>query len=238
MSKQATAIILAAGQGKRMNASCNKAYLHLLGKPVLAHTLAVFEHSPAISDCIIVARSEECAYCQKEIVDAFQLHKVRAIVPGGNERQDSVYQGLLALDSHCQWVAIHDGARPLITADLLQQIIESVTAHCGLALAVPVKDTIKRTDSQGFVIETPPRASLWSVQTPQVFAKDTLLAAYKSALNDGFYGTDDASLIEHAGGQVRLMMGSYDNIKLTTPEDLPLAETILRKRANTQKKER
>lgn len=230
MEKQAAAIILAAGQGKRMKAGCNKQFLTLGGQPVLAQTLAVFEASPHITDCIVVARAEECAYCQQEIVEKYQLRKVRAVVAGGAERQDSVYQGLLALPEDCQYVAVHDGARPLVTEALIRRVLETAEPDCGAVPGVPVKDTIKRTDAQNLVLETPPRASLWSVQTPQIFAREQLVAAYEAALAEGYYGTDDASLVEHQGGAVRICMGSYDNIKLTTPEDLPLAESILCRR--------
>lgn len=235
MEKRAAAIVLAAGQGKRMAAGCNKQFLTLGGLPVLAQTLAVFEACSAIDYCIVVARAEECAYCQKEIVERYQLQKVQSVVAGGAERQDSVYQGLLALPKDYQYVAVHDGARPLVTEAILQRVLAAVEPNCGAVPGVPVKDTIKRTDAQGLVLETPPRASLWSVQTPQIFAREQLMAAYEAAQAEGYYGTDDASLVEHQGGAVRMVMGSYENIKLTTPEDLPLAENILRSRIEGEK---
>lgn len=230
MEKRLAAVVLAAGQGKRMQAGCNKQFLMLGDRPVLAQTLAVFEACPAIDQIIVVARAEECAYCQAEIVEKYQLRKVRAVVAGGAERQDSVYQGLLALGEDSGYVAVHDGARPLVTDEVIIRVLEAAEPDCGAVPGVPVKDTIKRTDEQGLVLETPPRASLWSVQTPQIFERGMLLKAYEAAQHEGYYGTDDASLVEHQGGAVRIVMGSYDNIKLTTPEDLPLAEDILRRR--------
>ncbi len=230
MEKQAAAIILAAGQGKRMAAGYNKQFLTLGDRPVLAQTLAVFEACPAITCCIVVAKAEECAYCQREIVQAYHLQKVIAVVAGGAERQDSVYQGLKALPKDTRYVAVHDGARPLVTAELIMQVLAAATPDCGAIPGVPVKDTIKRASQEGLVVETPARESLWSVQTPQIFACGQLLAAYEAAQAEGFYGTDDASLVEHLNGAVRIVPGSYDNIKLTTPEDLPLAENILRRR--------
>ncbi len=230
MEKCAVAIILAAGQGKRMAAGCNKQFLTLGDRPVLAQTLAVFEACPAITCCIVVARAEECAYCQQEIVQAYHLQKVIAVVAGGAGRQDSVYQGLKALPKDCSYVAVHDGARPLVTAELIMQILAEARPDCGAIPGVPVKDTIKRVSQEGLVLETPARESLWNVQTPQIFERRQLMAAYETALAEGYYGTDDASLVEHLGGAVRIVPGSYDNIKLTTPEDMPLAENILRRR--------
>lgn len=227
MEKTATAIILAAGQGKRMVADTNKQYLLLAGQPVLAHTLAVFENCAAIDRCIVVAKAEECEYCRREIVEAGGFCKVIAVVAGGAERQDSVYQGLLALPEDCRFVAVHDGARPLITAEVITRALTEVTEDCGAVVGVPVKDTIKRADEAGIVIETPPRATLWSVQTPQIFERRQLSEAYRQALADGFYGTDDASLVERQGAMVKMVLGSYENIKLTTPEDMLLAENIL-----------
>lgn len=230
MDRCAAAIILAAGQGKRMAAGCNKQFLTLGDRPVLAQTLAVFEACPDITCCIVVARAEECAYCQREIVQAYHLQKVAAVVAGGAGRQDSVYQGLKALPKDCNYVVVHDGARPLVTVELIRRVLEAASPEYGAIPGVPVKDTIKRASQEGLVLETPARESLWSVQTPQIFERRQLMAAYEKAMAEGYYGTDDASLVEHIGGAVRIVLGSYENIKLTTPEDLPLAENILRRR--------
>lgn len=217
------AIILAAGQGKRMGAQVNKQYLCLANRPILAHTLAVFESSPVIDGIILVAHRLEVDYCLKEIVAKESAQKVLSVVAGGEQRQDSVYQGLLALPEDCSQVVVHDGARPLVTSELLIQVVDEIRHDLGIICGVPVKDTIKRVDEAQMVVETPPREWLWQVQTPQGFAKEMLLAAYQQAMNEGYYGTDDASLVEHWGGKIKMVMGRYDNLKITTPEDLVMA---------------
>ena len=224
-----TALIAAAGQGTRMAAAVNKQLLLLGGHPLLAETLRVFQQSPAIEDIILVASAEEMAEFQ-ELVDRYRFTKVRKIVTGGRQRQDSVACGLENLLPTCQLVAVHDGARPLLTAAHLAAVI-GMAAETGAALlAVPVKDTLKIVGPDGLVVATPDRASLWAVQTPQVFRKEILRQAYARAAQDGFSGTDDASLVEHSGCPVHVVMGSYENIKVTTPDDLALAELLMRRR--------
>ncbi|MBW4055329.1 MAG: 2-C-methyl-D-erythritol 4-phosphate cytidylyltransferase [Proteobacteria bacterium] len=223
------ALIPAAGMGKRMGASINKQYLQLNGMPIVAHTISVFEQSPLIDIIYLVIPSEEFAYCRKYVVDAYGFKKIAAIVPGGRERQDSVMNGLSAMREYVSdddVVLIHDGVRPLVTENVLQESIHTALLHDGALVAVPVKDTIK-TVHDGIVCGTPNRESLWQAQTPQSFRYGKIFRAHLSAKADDFSGTDDASLIEYAGGNVHIIRGDYRNIKITTPEDLILAEAFL-----------
>jgi len=223
------ALIPAAGMGKRMGASINKQYLLLDGMPIVARTISLFEHSPLIDSIYLVVPAEEIPYCRKNVVEACGFKKIAAIVPGGRERQNSVLNGLNAMRervSEDDVVLIHDGVRPLISERLLQESISIARAHDGALVAVPVKDTIKSV-RDGIVSNTPPRESLWQAQTPQTFRFAKIFQAHLSAEADGFSGTDDASLIERSGGKVHIVRGDYRNIKITTPEDLVLAEVFL-----------
>jgi 2-C-methyl-D-erythritol 4-phosphate cytidylyltransferase len=223
------ALIPAAGMGKRMGASINKQYLQLGGIPIVARTVAAFEASELIESIYLVIPAEEIPYCREHVVEAFGFRKVAAIIPGGKERQNSVMNGLNAMResvSDDDVILIHDGVRPLITENLLFESIKTARIHDGALTAVPVKDTIK-TVHDGIVTGTPPRESLWQAQTPQSFRFGMIFNAHLSAEADGFSGTDDASLIERTGGEVHIIRGDYHNIKITTPEDLVLAEAFL-----------
>ena len=223
------ALIPAAGMGKRMGASINKQYLLLDGRPILSHTLSVFEHSPLISGICLVTPADEIPYCRKEIVEAGNFSKVIEIVPGGKERQNSVMNGLTALERYAtdeDVILIHDGVRPFITPNLLQNCIDTAISCDGALVAVPAKDTIK-TVRHGIVVDTPARETLWQAQTPQSFRFSIIREAHHKAARDGFIGTDDASLVERVNGKVRIVQGDYHNIKITTPEDLVLAEAFL-----------
>lgn len=224
-------VIPAAGQGKRMGASVNKQFLSLQGRPLLAHTLSLFERSGAVAEIVIVGSKEDRERIG-ELVRTEGFQKVSAIVLGGEERQESVFAGVKALSSLIQRVAVHDGARPLLTCLELNRFFTEAEKFRAAIMAVPVKDTIKRVDAQGKVLETPPRATLRAVQTPQVFARSLLEEAHHKAREAGYLTTDDAALIEWLGHPVQTLMGSLENIKITTPEDLDLAETILAKRMN------
>ena len=223
------ALIPAAGMGKRMGASINKQYLQLNGLPIVARTISVFEQSPLIDAIYLVIPAEEIPYCRKHVVEACGFRKIAAIVPGGKERQNSVLNGLNAMRDHVSdddVVLIHDGVRPLVTENMLFESITTARLHDGALVAVPVKDTIK-TVRAGIVSGTPPRESLWQAQTPQTFRFATILTAHLAAEAAGFCGTDDASLIERSGGKVHIIQGDYRNIKITSPEDLILAEAFL-----------
>jgi 2-C-methyl-D-erythritol 4-phosphate cytidylyltransferase len=226
---KAYALIPAAGMGKRMGASINKQYLQLDGLPIVARTISVFEQSPLIEAIYLVTPAEEIPYCREHVVEACGFRKVRAIVPGGRERQNSVMNGLSAMRPHLaddDIVLIHDGVRPLITPELLGLSIECARINDGALVAVQAKDTIK-TVRDGIVIDTPPRETLWQAQTPQVFRFGIIYNAHCSAERDGYIGTDDASLVDRSGGRVKIVTGDYRNIKITTPEDLVLAEAFL-----------
>lgn len=220
------AVILAAGQGSRMGTKINKQYLHLLDKPVLSHTLEVFEKESLIDGIVIVTREDEIELCYEQAIKPYEFKKVIKVVAGGKERQDSVYRGLKSLPSQCKLVVVHDGARPLVTNNLISQAVTIAGREGAAIAAVPVKDTIKRVVG-GLVVETIPRQEIWAIQTPQVFTKELIIKAYESAYEKGVYGTDDASLVEMLGEKVSIVPGSYENIKITIPEDLDIGKAIL-----------
>lgn len=226
----AAAVVPAAGSGSRMGMEIKKQYLLLAGVPVLGHVLRVLEDSPVIGDIVVVTGPGEEDYCRFNVVDKLGIRKVTAIVPGGKERQDSVYRGILALSPVTGLVLIHDGARPLLSSGSLGEVAGAARVHGAATLAVPVKDTVKLAGEDGFVSETLPRKRLWLTQTPQAFRYEVILAAHQRAVRENYAGTDDASLVEKMGLPVKIVPGSYENIKITTPEDLVVAEAILGKR--------
>jgi len=229
-----TAVIAAGGRGRRMQASINKQFLELDGKPILAHTLEIFESCPLINEIVVVTADGEREYCRKAVVEPYGFRKVRKIVSGGRERQDSVYNGLKEIDDRCEYVAVHDGARPLLTSEILLEALCAGFKEGAAAVAVPVKDTIKLADSRGFVAETPDRDRLWAVQTPQVFKREIIFGAYEHALKHSLKGSDDSVLVEKLGYPVKLVRGEYENIKVTTPEDLEIAAAILERRRRSR----
>ncbi|PAQ15174.1 2-C-methyl-D-erythritol 4-phosphate cytidylyltransferase [Bacillaceae bacterium SAOS 7] len=220
-------VIPAAGQGKRMKADRNKLLLSLQGRPVIIHTLEVFEKDPAC-DGIVLAVKEEEKPLFTNLITEYNMSKVYKLVTGGEERQQSVYSGLKQLE-HADIVLVHDGARPFMMRKMIDELVKEAKISGAAIAAVPVKDTIKRV-KDGTVVETVERSSLWAVQTPQAFRLSSLLQAHEQAEKDGFLGTDDASLIERINLPVQIVEGDYDNIKLTTPEDLVFAEAIIQKR--------
>ena len=225
-----TAIVLAAGQGKRMKSKIQKQFLLLKGKPVLFYSISCFEKSSEIDDIIIVTGAESVEYVKREIVEPFGFQKVKAVVTGGKERYDSVYEGLKACQN-CDYVFIHDGARPFVTEEMIERGKKAVIAGGACVLGVPSKDTVKITDEEGFVESTPKRARVWNIQTPQIFSYDLIKKAHESIRKKDMTAiTDDAMVVEQESGvQVRLVEGSYQNIKITTPEDLDVAEVFLKK---------
>lgn len=216
-------IVVAAGRGTRMGTDVSKQYLPLLGKPVLVHTLEAFESMDMVHSVVLVIGAGDEARCS-EYVRAYGLRKVSAVLTGGAERQASVYHGLQALDPEVEWVMVHDGVRPFITSREAGECLEAAMQYGAAVLAVPVKDTVKIVEPDGRISSTPERSTLWSIQTPQAFRVDELTAAHELASREGFIGTDDAMLLERAGQPVYVVMGSYANIKITTPEDLQWAE--------------
>ncbi|MBM7580743.1 2-C-methyl-D-erythritol 4-phosphate cytidylyltransferase [Jeotgalibacillus terrae] len=218
-------VIPAAGRGKRMGADRNKLLLDLKGIPVIIHTLQVFERDPLCSGVILVIHPDDKMILQK-LIDQYHLTKITQMVPGGAERQHSVYEGLKK--AAAKVVMVHDGARPFISEDVIHKLAEAAASEGGAIAAVPVKDTIKKVQN-GTVTETVERSDLWSVQTPQAFLLEVLMAAHENAVRIDFLGTDEASLVEKTGGKVAVIESDYDNIKLTTKEDLVFAEAILAK---------
>jgi 2-C-methyl-D-erythritol 4-phosphate cytidylyltransferase len=229
-----TAIVLAAGQGKRMNTDIQKQYLPIKDKPVLYYSLKAFEES-LVDKIVLVVGGDDVDYCKSEIVDKYRFSKVAAIVAGGNERYHSVYNGIKAIKWDCEYVFIHDGARPFVTSEIIERAFEQVKEAKACVVGMPVKDTIKISDERGFIVDTPPRANVWQVQTPQVFEKQLISSAYEklivneqTLLADKIVITDDAMVVEYFEKlPVKLVRGSYENIKITTREDLKIAESFI-----------
>jgi len=218
------AVIVAAGSSRRMG-GVNKAFALLGGKPILARVIDIFQRCNPIDQIVVVVSEQNLEQCRRLVAEQ-GWSKVTDVCAGGRRRQDSVVAGLARL-SHCHWVVIHDGARPLLTEDLIYRGLVEVKETGAAAAAVPVTDTIKVAGDDRLVQQTPPRHSLWAVQTPQVFRFDIIAKAYRQAKQEV---TDDATLVEQLGYRVKLYMGAYDNIKVTTPNDLILAEVLWQKR--------
>ena len=226
------AIIPAGGAGHRLGSSIAKQYLLLDGVPVLARTLKIFQQAKIINDIILVVPEDDLISVKKQILDKYDLTKVIAIVAGGRQRQDSVRNGLSAIVDRCDVVVIHDGVRPLLTEEMISKVVAAAKSDGASSMGVKVKDTVKQTtNSSDLIVATLPRNNLWLTQTPQAFAFDILQKAYAAAVSDEFYGTDDASLIERIGLKVKMIAGSYENIKITTPEDLIIAEAFIKNKA-------
>lgn len=232
------AIIPAGGSGKRVGASIPKQYLLLHAVPVLVRTLRVFQKAETISDIIVVVPGDDVASIRRQVVEQYNLTKVAAVVAGGRERQDSVACGLRAVTAACDIVMVHDAVRPFVTEDMIIRVA-AAAAGCGAAsLGVLAKDTIKETTGDGIVKATLPRCNLWQTQTPQAFSYDLLLRAYEAAEKDHYYGTDDASLVERIGAKVQMIAGSDENMKITTPGDVKMAESFLKAAAGKQDRPR
>ena len=228
MSERNTAIVLAAGQGKRMHSKVQKQFLEIQGYPVLYYSLRCFQESPLIQDIILVTGEESISYCKEEIVQKYGFTKVSAVIPGGKERYDSVYAGLCECKD-CEYVLIHDGARPFVTEEILKRGLQKVKETGACVIGMPSKDTVKLSDEEGYVKETPNRKCVWTIQTPQIFSYSLIREAHDSIRQkDMSKITDDAMVVETFTNQkVYLSEGSYENIKLTTPEDRKIAETFL-----------
>ncbi|MGB7575126.1 MAG: 2-C-methyl-D-erythritol 4-phosphate cytidylyltransferase [Thermodesulfobacteriota bacterium] len=225
---KADAVIVSAGKGLRFMEGKKKQFHSLGGKPILAHTLDKFETCPLIRSILLVVGQEDMDYCLKEIIEQYKFQKISQIVPGGKRRQESVKNGIDALPKDADVVAIHDGVRPFVTKAMIEDTIHSAERVGAVVLAMPVKDTIKVSNPDGTVLKTLDRESLWQIQTPQTFRVSVIKEAYYRAAEDGFVGTDDASLVERLGVKVHILPGSYTNIKITTPEDLFLANLFLK----------
>ncbi|MBQ1913913.1 MAG: 2-C-methyl-D-erythritol 4-phosphate cytidylyltransferase [Selenomonadaceae bacterium] len=223
-----TAVFPAAGQGRRMNVGINKVFLDLVGKPILVHTLQRFSRSKYINHLVVVVAAEDISFIRK-LLKAVPGLKPYQVVAGGSERQYSIANGLAVVPKESEIVLVHDAARPLTSVETIDRVVEGAREIGGAIAAVPEKNTVKIVAEDGIVRETPPRKTLWEVQTPQGFRKDILLEAYRKAEEDGFLGTDDSSLVERLGVPVKVVESDYRNIKVTTPEDLLIAEAFLQK---------
>ncbi len=227
--RRTVAIVAAAGIGRRFGGTRNKQYVGLAGRPVLAWSLAALQACPLIDEIIPVVHEQELG-ATADLLDRFGGAKILRVVPGGKERQDSVLNGLAAIADDSCIVVIHDGARPLVAPETVAAAIQALEGVDGAVVAMPVKDTIKQAVAGAgdcLVALTLDRTRLWIIQTPQVFLYETLKAAMERAKKEGFFGTDDAAVIERYGGSVRIIAGSSRNIKITTPEDLLIAEAFL-----------
>ena len=239
MKKRCVAIVLSAGQGKRMGTSIQKQYIELCGKPIICYCLEAFEKSEIIDDVIMVAGAGQEDYVTEEIVNKYHFGKVRAVIPGGKERYDSVWNGLKAIrdgmageEAKEGYVYIHDGARPFVDEQIIKRGYACVKANRACVAGVPSKDTVKIVDENQFAVNTPVRKYVWIVQTPQVFETELITQAYKNLMeHDRENVTEDAMVVEQEMQiPVKLYEGSYENIKITTPEDLEIAKVFLAKR--------
>lgn len=222
------AVVAAAGRSARMGGE-NKQLMSIAGVPVLARSLKALAQVPAVDGIVLVAPADSVPDFSN-LAMGWGLKKIVAVVPGGINRQQSVFSGLLAVPSGCRIVLVHDGARPLVTQHEIIDVIEAAGKYGAATLAVPVKDTVKVSSGDGFVTETPDRNKLWLTHTPQGFIYELVLEAHRKAFKSGDLHTDDASLVEAAGHRVKLVAGNYSNIKITTPGDILIAEALLKSR--------
>jgi 2-C-methyl-D-erythritol 4-phosphate cytidylyltransferase len=221
-------LIPAAGRGKRMGAEEPKAFLPLGDRPIWVHTVQKFEDCPQVDEVLALLPPGEEMARAGETVRRFGLTKVSHILPGGEERQDSVYRGLQALRGKADWVIIHDGVRPFVPLGLIQRVLSETHRWKAVVVALPANETVKEVSPENEVVRTVDRRRLWMIQTPQSFEYPLILRAHEEARREGFFGTDDASLVERLGIPVKILHGSRFNFKITTPEDLVLAEALLK----------
>lgn len=227
------AIIVAGGSGERFGDPRGKQFVELCGLPIMAWSILAFDRSPSIAHIVVVCPHGRLDEVRRTVLANLTLRCEVTLALAGATRQDSVFSGLVAMPPDCDLVAIHDGARPLVETEAIERCIQAVRADqtlAGAILASRQTDTLKLTDAQGRILATPDRSNYWCAQTPQVFRARTIMAAHKAAVWDDFVGTDDASLVEHRGGRVRVVESPRDNIKITVPEDLALAEATLARR--------
>ena len=224
-----TAIVPAAGAGIRFGGAVKKQFITLNGLPILSHTLRALAASDALAAIIVVVPPGEEPR-GREALKLARIHLETEVVPGGQTRQDSVYNGLQRAKAETDLVLIHDGVRPFVSRQVVLATIEAANEVGAAVAAVPIIDTIKRVDTDGLVVETLPRGQLWSIQTPQVFRYALLMQAHRAGREYGINATDDAALVERLRGMVKVVRGSYENLKITSEEDLPIADLILKRR--------
>ena len=221
------ALIAAAGKGQRMRGGVKKQFIPLKGMPLLFYTLKTFEEFEGIENMYLVLDEADFEYCAREVIQKYGIRKVSQLVSGGERRQDSVWNGLKAMEGHCDIVIVHDGARPFVSPEILKRLTAGLKDAQAVVTAIPALDTIKRVEGTGIVVETLQRNTLFHIQTPQGFRYDLIQEAYKRAFKEGIQGTDDAYFVERMGMPVKVIEGSSFNIKITTPEDIALAHYIL-----------
>ncbi|GAA0729886.1 2-C-methyl-D-erythritol 4-phosphate cytidylyltransferase [Clostridium malenominatum] len=221
------ALILAAGKGRRMGKDINKQFLTIEGKPILYYTLKAFEEHKEIHKIILVASEEEIDYCKREIINKYGITKVKKVIKGGSERQQSVLNGLKEVEK-ANIVLIHDGARPFVSSNIISEGIKYASLYGAAACGVPPKDTIKVIDKEGFSLQNLERDTLISIQTPQCFKYDLILKCHLDILSEKAKVTDDTSVVEYFGYKVYIYPGKYNNIKITTPEDLIISEKLVK----------
>ncbi len=229
-NNKTSVVIVAAGSGSRMKSATKKQYMELCGKPVLYYALKAFSEASVVDEIILVTGEEDICYCREEIIDKYNIPKIKGIVAGGSERYISVCNGLREVREDADYVMIHDAARPLIKLKTIYNAYEKLKKVPACVVGVPAKDTIKQTGADNVVVATPPRAALWTVQTPQCFRKELIDKAYEALWNDKESAalTDDAMIVEHyTSAKVYMLEGEYSNIKITTPEDLIIAKAFL-----------
>ena len=231
-----SAIITEAGKGTWLKCDISKQFLKIYGKPILAHTIKSFQECPVIDEIYVVVPLGQKDFCRKEIINKYNFTKVRKIVIGGNTRQESVYNALTELPKNCRIISVHDGVRPLITKDEIAMQVEDLIANNskdimvkGIITAAPAYETVKKIDEENNINTTIERSMVCMAQTPQTFFYDVLINAYENAIKENFNGTDDASLVERMGWKVKVIIGHHENIKITTPMDLFLAELIMQR---------
>lgn len=231
-----SAIITAAGKGTRLKSNINKQFIQIYGKPILAHTLKSFQNCKKVDEIYVVVPKDYESYCEKEIIKKYGFSKVKKIIIGGEARQDSVYNALKVVPEKCRIVLIHDGVRPLITSEEISQLISSLVNYNkrdndirGVIIASPALETVKKIDKDNNIKRTIKRNLVCMAQTPQTFFYKDLMEAYNKAISDNFMSTDDASLVERMGRKVKVVIGHHENIKITTPMDLFLAELIMQR---------
>ena len=221
-----SAIIVAAGKGIRMKGKMRKQYLELSGRPVLAHSIMTFDSCSLVDEIFLVIPKEDVEYCQNKILSLLDLNNQINLVCGGAKRQDSVYNGLQAINQNTDTVVIHDGVRPFIQPEELEECILGSKKFGACILGTPASDTLKRVDKSDIIETTLSRENIWLAQTPQVFRFDLILKAHETARRDGYVGTDDASLVERMGEDVKIINGGRFNIKITKKEDLAIAKAM------------
>lgn len=227
---KAAVIITAGGLGKRFGDKGDKLpkqFIPLSTKPIIAHSIETFESSDFIKEIILVVPDNWVEYTKAQIVDKFDIKKVSKVIAGGAERQESVERGFKSLSSKPEIVAVHDGVRPFISLDIIEKVLKQAANSGGAITAIPATDTIKQASSEQIIEKTVARNKIWFAQTPQAFKYEIFLEAFEKASEDGYLGTDEAELVERLGIEVKLVLGSKNNIKITTPEDLKLGELIL-----------